>query len=281
MNRYRLIRLLALAVLALALPLYALREPGRMARTLQQQQDQYVADAADIYLQSCVSCHGTQGQGTLAIPALNDPALASADFEYLYQRIAHAPHGTSMAIWHVGEGGALSGYQAEALVTLIRREEWGLVDALAQARDTTLVAVAPVVHTSLNLAAEPAEDPHACATCHEEPDVHANRFGLDCARCHAQDAWIPALLTGHTFALDHGGAGTVECQVCHTANYADHTCYGCHDHQPEQMATVHPNETRYNIRPCVSCHPTGSEEIDRQMDQMQALQPGLISPVGH
>jgi hypothetical protein len=187
------------------------------------------------------------------------------------------PSGTS------AKAARLSGYQAEALVTLIRREEWGLVDALAQARDTTLVAVAPVLNTSLNLhlPAAPPADPHACSSCHEEPEVHANRFGLDCARCHAQDVWIPALLTGHTFALDHGGAGTVECQVCHTANYVDHTCYGCHDHQPEQIATDHPNETRYNIRSCASCHPTGSEEFDRQMDQAQALQPVLISPVGH
>lgn len=267
MNRYRLIRFIALAVLAVALPLYALREPARMARTQETQRGQYVADAATLYLDNCIACHGARGQGTGAIPALNRPALASADFEYLYQRIAHAPHGTSMAIWHVGEGGRLIGYQAEALVTLIQQEEWGQVRALAAAKGETLAALASASHTDFSLLANPlGSDPHACVSCHEEPAVHANRFGLDCNRCHTLDAWMPALLTRHTFALDHGSDEAVECQVCHTANYTDHTCYGCHDHQPADMDDVHVSETRYNIRPCVSCHPTGSEAIDRQPD---------------
>lgn len=267
MNRYRLIRFIALGLLALALPIYALREPGRMARTQQTQRGQYVSDAASLYLDNCVACHGARGQGTGAIPALNNPALASADFDYLYQRIAHAPHGTSMAIWHVGEGGRLTGYQAEALATLIKAVEWEQVRVLASARGETLAALGSAPHTDFSLLVDPLEaDPHACISCHEEPAVHANRFGLDCARCHSLDGWMPALLTRHTFALDHGGE-EVECQVCHTANYTDHTCYGCHDHQPGQMDDVHVSETRYNIRPCVSCHPTGSEAIDRQMDQ--------------
>lgn len=265
MNRYYLIRLIALGVLALVLPLYAIREPGRMQQAQQALSEQLVTDAATLYLDNCVSCHGAEGLGTAAIPPLNSAALASADFDYLFQRIAHAPHGTSMAVWHVGEGGRLSSYQAEALATLIQQGDWPRVQALAGARELSLAVLAPPAPNTPDLSADPLlSDPHSCVSCHEEPVVHASRFGLDCARCHSEERWTPALLTRHVFALDHGGEGAVECQVCHTANYADHTCYGCHDHTAAQMEAVHVTETRYNLRPCVSCHPTGSEAIDRR-----------------
>lgn len=276
MNRYYLIRFIALGLLVIALPLYAAREPGRMERAQQAQSEQFVADAATLYLANCVSCHGARGQGAGAFPGLNNPALASADFDYLFQRIAHSPHGTSMAVWHVGEGGRLSSYQAEALATLIKQSEWPEVQALATAQELSLAVLPPPAHNAPVLSSDPlTSDPHSCVSCHEEPPVHADRFGLDCSRCHGEESWTPALLTRHVFALDHGGAGAVECQVCHTANYTDHSCYGCHDHTPAQMEDVHVTETRYNVRPCVSCHPTGSEEIDRQLDgpNQQAVTP--------
>jgi mono/diheme cytochrome c family protein len=270
MNRYDAARLIALGVLALALPLYALREPARMEQARRAQSAQFIADAASLYVEQCIACHGAEGQGTGAIPALNSAALASADFDYLFQRIAHAPHGTSMAVWHVGEGARLTSYQAEALATFIRQSEWKTVSALAEARLVALAAMPPLLPSTTIFTADPLlADPHSCVSCHEEPAMHANRFGLDCARCHGQDSWTPALLTRHVFALDHGGAGTVACQVCHAANYADHTCYGCHDHTLVQMENVHAGDTRYNIRPCISCHPTGSEAIDRQLNETE------------
>jgi mono/diheme cytochrome c family protein len=279
MKRYQLLRFVALLALAAALPFYALREPGRMARTKEAQREQFVADAAGLFLNNCTSCHGLAGEGTSAIPALNRPALAGADFDYLFQRIAHAPHGTSMAVWHVGEGGRLSGYQAEALVTLIREEKWDRVQALAEAQAQPLALLPEPVHTTPAAITDPlAEDPHSCISCHEEPEMHANRFGLDCSRCHVLESWAPALLTRHVFTLDHGSEAQVECQVCHAANYQDNTCYGCHDHQPSDMETVHTSETRYDLRPCASCHPTGSEAVDRQLNQPEVA--GQLFPAG-
>lgn len=283
MNRYYFLRFLTLGLLAVALPLYALREPGRMARTREAQREQFVSDAASLYLDNCTACHGAAGEGTGAVPALNRPALAGADFDYLFQRIAHAPHGTSMSAWHVGEGGRLTGYHAEALVTLIREEEWKSVRLLAEARGEPVTLLAQrAQNTPTHLADSPANDPHSCVSCHEEPAVHANRFGLDCARCHSLESWVPAQLTYHVFALDHGSEEPVDCQTCHTANYRDHTCYGCHEHQPWQMENVHTSETRYNIRPCVSCHPTGSEAADRQPEQSdQVTLPAQLGQTGH
>jgi hypothetical protein len=38
--------------------------------------------------------------------------------------------------------------------------------------------------------------PSTCISCHAEPDVHAGRFGADCASCHTTAAWTPASYNG-------------------------------------------------------------------------------------
>lgn len=99
--------------------------------------------------------------------------------------------------------------------------------------------------------------PSACSDCHETPDTHADRFGLDCSRCHNAVAFAPAQLTRHIFHLDHSDQGMIACETCHTASYAEHTCYGCHDHTPEGMAAAHVREGITEFENCVECHPTG------------------------
>lgn len=96
-----------------------------------------------------------------------------------------------------------------------------------------------------------------CVDCHENDaeSIHTATFGVDCARCHTADAWAPAQLTHHTFLLDHGDEGTLECQKCHTLNYYEHTCTECHDMM--EMATFHEVEDSAAIENCVQCHPTG------------------------
>lgn len=96
-----------------------------------------------------------------------------------------------------------------------------------------------------------------CIACHEDPDLHAGKFGLDCARCHTATAWQPALLTRHNFALNHGGSDQLECQTCHLENFTEQTCYNCHDHQAEQMAQVHLGEGIEDYENCSHCHPSG------------------------
>ncbi len=118
------------------------------------------------------------------------------------------------------------------------------------------------------------EDPHHCASCHEEPDLHADRFGLDCVRCHSLEAWQPAMLTRHTFPLDHGDQGTIACETCHIDSYAKYTCYECHDHQPEQMEAVHVAENVMEYETCAACHPTG---IPGEAGRLREEQANLIS----
>jgi hypothetical protein len=104
-----------------------------------------------------------------------------------------------------------------------------------------------------------------CVQCHAEPTIHAGFFGLECQDCHDSNAWSPAYLRAHSFPLDHGASGQTACQVCHPVSYVDYTCYGCHDHQPDQVATEH---LEHNVSPaelpnCTQCHPTGQKEDRR------------------
>jgi len=90
------------------------------------------------------------------------------------------------------------------------------------------------------------------------------QFGVDCARCHTVWAWLPAQLREHVFRLEHGGEGEVACETCHEGSYVRYTCYGCHEHQPPEMAELHAGEGIEEMEPCGACHPTGEEGEARE-----------------
>jgi hypothetical protein len=98
-----------------------------------------------------------------------------------------------------------------------------------------------------------------CVGCHQEPQIHLGFFGTRCDYCHTTQAWQPALLHQHTFAIDHGGTGQLDCKICHTTTYAVYTCYTCHDHQPDEIKASH---AKLNLSPeklaaCTDCHMNG------------------------
>lgn len=271
MKTYETLGLVALILLVVMLPVYALQEPARMARAQAETEARYVNDAAHLYLDSCALCHGADGAGLGAMPPLNYAALAEANAEVLYNTIAYSPHGSAMASWHVDEGGTMSSYQVESLVTLIKSRGWDTVSAMAETAE--LAFIAPLDAAALDdLEPGDEEDPHECRSCHEEPVVHAERFGLNCARCHSLQSWKPALLTKHTFRLDHGEGTQIACQTCHTETYAEHTCYGCHDHQAAEMETVHVELGIIEYDNCALCHPTG------EPGEARNLQAGETAP---
>lgn len=253
MNRYNLITILALLVILIALPIYGLREAARLATAQNQRRVQLVAEGTELYLANCADCHNINGSGLGVMPALNQPDRAEMDAEFLYKAIARAAHGSKMAAWHVEEGGSLSDYQIESLVTFIQYANWTEVAATAVAQNYT-----PPKPATIDLVVAAQDDPHRCSACHEQPEVHINQFGLDCARCHSLEAWTPALLTRHTFALDHGGEGQVTCETCHVDTYAENSCYTCHDHQPDDMLAIHEAEAIFELDDCIACHPTGA-----------------------
>lgn len=109
-----------------------------------------------------------------------------------------------------------------------------------------------------------AGTPKACAQCHAEPEVHAGLFGLECEACHTTAAWLPAVLLDHSFPLRHGledNDPATACATCHVTSYTEYTCYGCHEHQPDETARKHSEEgiSAVELAACVECHPGGRE----------------------
>lgn len=140
-------------------------------------------------------------------------------------------------------------------------------------------------HEGVRAAAGFAEAPERCVDCHRARDVHAGRFGDDCARCHGAGAWMPATfdharsgfpLTGAHVraacaACHEGGsfAGTPrDCVACH-AEPREHlgrfgtACGGCHGTDTWQGATFrHAFPLSHGSRapvPCATCHTAGYE----------------------
>ena len=94
-----------------------------------------------------------------------------------------------------------------------------------------------------------------CAACHRAPAtaLHTKASG-DCAQCHSQTGWKPASFDhAKLFALT--GPHATACATCHKgADYSRYTCFGCHQHQPDQMRAKHASKGITNIENCVSCH---------------------------
>src|SRR6478736_3017702 len=68
--------LVVLCVIAVALPLYWLAEPGRQADAVQGFQDTFIARGENVYVNAaqCASCHGPAGVGGVANYTITDPS---------------------------------------------------------------------------------------------------------------------------------------------------------------------------------------------------------------
>jgi hypothetical protein len=100
--------------------------------------------------------------------------------------------------------------------------------------------------------------PQQCVACHGDPPFHAGLFPTDCAACHTTQAWSPAQFNqAHSFPLNHGEGGGGACQTCHPSSLQTYTCYGCHEHNPDQIAARHLEEGIRDFADCIRCHPTG------------------------
>lgn len=259
MNKYMAIGTISILIIIIALPIYGMRESARMAQSAIALRQKRIDDGAVLYVENCAYCHGADGTGIGAMPDLSNRNLAQADHLALFNVISRAAHGSTMAAWHIEEGGILNDYQIDDLVYLIRYGDWSQVSGVADELDFVPATFVTEDNETAFMEGESGEDPHQCAACHEEPIVHAGKFGPNCARCHSTQAWVPALLAKHTFPLDHGSTEQLACQTCHVVNYFEHDCYQCHDHQLEPMEAVHKDEGIVDLANCAQCHPTGIE----------------------
>ncbi len=100
-----------------------------------------------------------------------------------------------------------------------------------------------------------------CDSCHNNPgDALHQKIKGNCAQCHTQDAWTPAGFDHEErfrFDRDH----ETECETCHiNDDYANYTCYGCHEHSRSEIREEHVEEGIYDYDTCVECHRSGDED---------------------
>jgi hypothetical protein len=106
-----------------------------------------------------------------------------------------------------------------------------------------------------------AEARKECQSCHKSPkDPLHQKITGNCSQCHTQDKWVPATFDHDKyFVLDRDH--NVKCATCHVRNdYSRYTCYGCHEHTPENIRREHIEEGIRNFKDCVECHRSADED---------------------
>jgi hypothetical protein len=99
-----------------------------------------------------------------------------------------------------------------------------------------------------------------CQTCHKPPgdSLHQQITG-NCSQCHNQGKWVPATFEhDKRFSLD--AEHNTRCITCHANNdYSRYTCYGCHEHTPDNIRRKHIEEGVRDFSNCVKCHRSANE----------------------
>jgi hypothetical protein len=119
------------------------------------------------------------------------------------------------------------------------------------------------------------EAPRACASCHDEPDVHKGRFGLNCQRCHTTETFEGAVFN-HRFPVNHGSRRRSNtCATCHSdeTNYKSYTCYNCHEHTQAKMERIHRRRNIVDFSNCADCHMRRRKGRERADAWQELLRP--------
>jgi len=175
------IGLVATFFIVLSIPLYAIFEAPRLQEAQAAQLGADLNEAMSLYAENCSVCHGLAGEGIGAAPALDNPALREADPAVLTKTIARGVYGTSMPAWNLEDGGSLSDYQVNQMVTLVLHGDW------LETRDRVVnLGLAPKVPFS----SQP--DPAILAQVQALPDgellaAGVNLFAGQCVACHGPD----------------------------------------------------------------------------------------------
>lgn len=186
-----LIGLGALLLIVSALGFYILDEPNRIVGAQSGVIAVQLDDAMTLYAENCSVCHGLNGEGIGATPPLDSAVLRTMPYDGIYKTIARGRYQTAMPAWALEDGGPLSDYQIDELVTLIIYGDW------TETGDRTVnLGFAPLIPFT----ADP--DPALLAEIANLPDgstlqTAVKLFAANCVACHGADglgtAIAPAL----------------------------------------------------------------------------------------
>jgi mono/diheme cytochrome c family protein len=228
------IGLATLAVIAVALPVYWLAEPGRQQGAEEQFNDTFAHRGEELFNEFCSSCHAAGAVGGVApytlttddgdfidavewkVPALNTVLMRYSREEVEFV-LNYGRRNTPMPAWGLPGGGPLTEQQVQNVIDYLEtiqlpeeevRDEVraGLVDAyvsrVTEADDATDLDDAALE----GLADE--------ARVRVEERLDENVFDLD-----LDEVWTSAELGEALFNLE-GSAGTFSCARCHTKGWS-------------------------------------------------------------
>lgn len=119
-----LVGLLATQLIVFGLAFYIFNEPNRLVSAQAEILAAQLDSGMTLYAENCAVCHGLNGEGIGANPALNNPRLAAMPYDEIFKTIARGRYATAMPAWSQDEGGPLSDYQISELVALIQSGDW-------------------------------------------------------------------------------------------------------------------------------------------------------------
>jgi hypothetical protein len=109
-------------------------------------------------------------------------------------------------------------------------------------------------HTSATFQGAPTD----CNSCHGKNDPHKGSFGTQCGGCHSTSSWSGASFNHDIFPVGHGtDKQQSTCQTCHPSGTTTYTCYGCHFHTPQNVASGHEGQSAAALADCIKCHAGG------------------------
>jgi mono/diheme cytochrome c family protein len=208
-----------LAIIAVALPIYWLGEPGRQEGAVEHYDEIFVERGLRLYEEGaqCVNCHAAEGVGGVTSYIVNDqngvfvsqvnwnaPALNAVLYRYTEEEVRYILNygrpGTPMAAWGGPGGGPLTTQQVDELIAYLwsvqlepseMREE---VDSMVQGIDEELFEAMKAVNESN----EGLEDPLAANRLSREDELALGEIlfnnqetasgAYSCARCHVPGA---------------------------------------------------------------------------------------------
>ena len=99
-----------------------------------------------------------------------------------------------------------------------------------------------------------------CQDCHKSPaDALHRQISGNCAQCHSQEKWKPATFD-HAKYFEFDRDHRTQCVTCHIRNdYSRYTCFGCHEHTPDNIRRKHVKEGIRDYNNCVECHRNADE----------------------
>lgn len=169
------------AIIVAVLGIILMAEPTRIDSASQQVTDVQISEAMLIYAENCALCHGIAGEGIGTNPPLNSEALRGMDPIELYKTISRGRYNTAMPAWEDTEGGPLTEYQVDELVTFIQFGNWQLTSDLV-----VNMGLAPLIPFTT----EP--DPELLAQVVELPNGEIlakalSTYSAQCVSCHGAD----------------------------------------------------------------------------------------------